>query len=294
MSDPFEQLKQQLENSGAQTPSRPGEYSAPDSGDGATITAEDPTLDASASVAPQRPPVTIAQRGKPLPGTLVGVETVAAVQASAPSGPGRLVFTGASGAGKSTLAKSLGYAEIQLQDIVRGEYRKFFPGQEPPLEFVNPVIVWGEGVIDPKTPVTPARMLFVKYMRDLGHEDFGTRGFWQRQLLLAAEAVTGSVVVTTCTSQDMLSELQAKGFQHFHIACSAQTLNTRKRRQGANDQLATALSNQVIREVSMRPQGGTLPCVWNDTVPAPSPRFLSPETLRSVLQTARTEIITGE
>jgi len=136
-------------------------------------------------------------------------------------------------------------------------------------------LIWGDGAVDPKTPVTPARLMFIAFVRERGWTGFGQRGFWQQQLLKRVETATGGAAVTTCTTNEMLTDLKAAGFAHFHIACSNQTLPTRKRRQGANDTLATAFTNQLIREVSMRPAGSTLPCVWNDSVPAPSPRFLT-------------------
>ena len=319
MPSSFEELQQAMQVMGTipqatPKPSKPDEYSGPDGVDGATIAPSDPIMDSAG--APTAPPITAAQRGKtlntgqPALPTAPPAGVVASYPATTPEtssaaptpNPGalKLVFTGMSGAGKSTIAKQLGFTELQIQDPIVALYRRYFPGQEPPADFLNTVLVWGEGAIDPKTPVTPARLLFIDFIRqqsaDLGGTDFGTPGFWQRSLLLraAAASVNGPVVVTTCTTGPMLTALKDAGFQHFHIACSNQTLPTRKRRQGANDALANTFSNQLVREVSMHPQGPQLPCIWNDGVPAPSPRFLTLETLKQMLVQNQQSIITGE
>jgi hypothetical protein len=290
-------------------PSKPDEYSGPDGPDGMTIAPEDPTMDSAAAHAPVKPPVTAAQRGRPLPGTQPPQGVVASYPAVTPetapvapapvSGALKLVFTGVSGSGKSTIAKQLGLIELQIQDPIVDLYRRYFPGNEPPADFLNTVLVWGEGLVDPKTPVTPARLLFVDLWRglekDLGLDfTFGSQGYWQKRLVQRAAATGAPVAITTCTTNALLEALRADGFQHFHIACSNQTMPTRKRRQGANDGLAVAITNQLVREVSMRPQGQQLPCIWNDTVPAPSPRFLTLETARQALLSTQNSVITGE
>jgi hypothetical protein len=298
----MEKLQQMMSNldSVPSVPSVPSkdEYSGPDGPDGMTVVPADPILDTTG--APTAPPVTAAQRGKTLSGTKPAAPEIFIPEAAVPIPAGlRMVFTGVTGSGKSSVAKQLGLIELQIQDSIRDLYHRYFPGQEPPADFVNTLLVWGEGVVDPKTPVTPARMLFVDFVRKLLmpqslNFEFGERGFWQKMLINSANRESMPVAVTTCTTQALLDELKSNGFQHFHIACSNQTLGTRKRRVGANDQLAVALSNQLVREVSMRPQGGQLPCIWNDTVPAPSPRFLTLETARQMLQQSQNSIITGE
>lgn len=294
------------------------EYSGPDGPDGMTVVTTDPTMEAAAASAPTAPPVTAAQRGKVLPGIpntgavgfdVPAVPAVPAVPempeapqetaAPATGGPLRLVFTGVSGSGKSTLAKQLGLQEIQIQDSIHDLYQRYFPGAEPPVDFVNTLLVWGEGVVDPKTPVTPARMLFIDFIRSMlvprGYNFlFGQRGFWQKLLIAQANRIEGPAVVTTCTTKELLAELVSQGFAHFHVACSNQTMATRKRRQGANDSLANSFTQGILREISLRPQGATLPLVWFDTVPAPSPRFLTLETARQVLLASQQSTITGE
>lgn len=317
MQDEFDKLKQTFDTLGALPPTAKEEYSAPsDASQGLMTINPDPVLDTAG--APTAPPISVAQRGKPLPGTAPltqqqpsfttlgalpsqqGQEGLPPAQPLDVLGAGsaaasniKLVFTGVTGAGKSFIAQQLGLTELQIQDDITELYRNYFPGQTPPLDFVNTLVVWGEGIVDPKTPVTPARLIFIDFMRSM-YSDFGTRGFWQSRLLLRANQATNGVAVTTCTSQDLLNELKAAGFSHFHIACSNNSLAARKRRPGANDALAAGFTNLILKEVSMRPQGSALPLVWDDNVPAPSPRFLTLETLRRSLQSEQQNIVTGE
>ena len=315
----FEQLQQAMNVMGTIKDTPPPanaklpEYSGPDGADGATIAPSDPILDTAG--VPTAPPITAAQRGKPLPGTRLpaaapapqGFEAVQpAITPESPptpvmgnSGPLRLVLTGASGSGKSTIAKQLGLQELQIQDPIIDLYRRYFPGNEPPVDFMNALLVWGEGYVDPKTPVTPARLVFVDFWRNLERElglnfMFGTQGYWQKRLEHRASQINEPVAITTCTTSAMLEQLKSAGYKHFHIGCSNQTLGTRKRRQGANDALASAFTNQILREISQRPQGAPLPLIWNDTVPAPSPRFLTLETFRQVIQQSQQTVVTGE
>jgi hypothetical protein len=304
MESEFDRLKSMLEVTG--TPGmaapKPGEYSGSAASDGATMMDEDPTL-TSPAPAP-KPPVTVAQRGGKTPVGAPAPQVPALAAGFDVAGEGvlpavptpsaaRLVFTGVSGSGKSQLAQQLGLKELQLQDDITALYQEYFPGQQPAIDFINSLLVWGEGVVDAKAPVTPARLLFVDFMRQR-NPAFGTRGYWQQALLARASAVSGGSVITTCTSQELLTELKQAGFMHIHVTCSNQTLGQRKKRAGANDALASGLNQQIIRELSMRPQGGGLPCVWNDTVPAPSPRLLTFETLRNTIQAEQQSIITGE
>ena len=289
--------------------SKPDEYSGPDGVDGATIAPSDPIMDTAG--APTAPPITAAQRGKtlntgqPALPTQAPLAPVASYPATTPEtssaaptpNPGalKLVFTGMSGAGKSALVKQLGFIELRIDDPIQALYREFFPGQQAAADFVNTLLVWGEGAVDAKSPATPARLLFVNFLRSRpGFEEFGMRGFWQRELLARLNSASGPAVITTCTTNELLTELKNQGAAHFHVACSNQTLSTRQKRQGANDALATALTNQILREISLRPQGAMLPIVWSDTVAAPSPRFLTLETLRQTLSQSQQSVITGE
>lgn len=313
------------------TPSKPGEYNGRDGEDSATIVTEvDPALELGAMLK-QKAPVTIAEAGRTLPGTLPAAPanlhqignpvtpTLPPQQRTVITelgDPGtisdsplaaadltvgvKIVLTGQTGAGKSVIAKQLGLQEIQIDDVIREIYQRFFPGTQPDANFINTLIAWGEGAVDPKIPATPARMMFVDFWRKNDQTglalQFGQRGYWQNLLGLRVQQATAGVAITTCTDQVLLNELKKQGFAHFHVACSQQSLAQRKRRQGANDQLAVAFTNQLIREVSMRPQGNALPVIWNDTVPAPSPRFLTLETARQViLQSSQNQqVITGE
>lgn len=331
MSNEFDQLQAAMNSLGGgknPTPSRPGEYNGRDGEDSATIVTEvDPALELGAMLKPKAP-VTAAERGKVLPGTLpqtaaqVNLPQTGALElppqqrtiitelgdsgtiSDSPVTPAvltagvRIVLTGQSGAGKSAIAKQLGLQEIQVDDAIREIYQRYFPGTQPDAGFINTLIAWGEGAVDAKIPVTPARMMFVDFWRKNDQTGsavvFGQRGYWQNLLNRRVAAATEGVAITTCTDQVLLNELKKQGFAHFHVACSQPSLAQRKRRQGANDQLAVAFTNQLIREVSMRPQGPMLPCIWNDSVPAPSSRFLSIEAARQSLVSAQQQVITGE
>jgi len=65
-----------------------------------------------------------------------------------------------------------------------------------------------------------------------------------------------------------------------------------------SDALAAALNADVTKRISAQPRGSKLRVIWNDTVPAPSPRLYSvAEFLSTLVLTAsdnQSNVITGE
>lgn len=251
-----------------------GEYSAPSGADGATTTLADPIFGAaipkgggivteSTVVAATPPP--------PQP-----IQQAPAPVATTDSSLGRIFFTGRSGVGKTHLAGLLGAAEFCIQDPILRMLSEEFPSLSGPypMDFVNLVIMWGEGVVSDKVPVSATRVLFNQIARAKWGSDFGTPGFWTRRLLDAALAHEGQSVVTTVTDEKQVTALKEAGFTHYHVMCANPTLLQRKRRSGANDNLANALDAQVIKALSMQRDGAKLKVIWCDTVaPAPSGRL---------------------
>lgn len=245
-----------------------GEYSAPSGADGATTTLADPIF------------------GSPIPKTQSVVqqaiaEPQAQPQPVAPPPPpppqpqsidlSRIFFTGRSGVGKTHLAGLLGAAEFCIQDPILRMLSEEFAELKGnyPYDFINLVILWGEGVITDKVPITATRILFSREAKRLWGSEFGTSGFWTRRLLDAALEHDGQSVVTTVTDEKQFTALKEAGLVHFHVMCSNPSLQQRQRRKGANDALANTLDNQVMKALSMQREGPKIRAIWCDSTAPP-------------------------
>lgn len=250
-----------------------GEYSAPSGIDGATTTLEDPIFGSpipkAAGQVVQKSEVTEATAASSPAGAIQQVAAQQPAPVAEPVNLSRIFFTGRSGAGKSYLAGLLGAAEFCIQDpilrMLSEEFGDGLKGQYP-ADFVNLVIMWGEGFVSDKVPITATRFLFSSKARNLFGEDFGKPGFWTRRMLDAALEHDGQSVITTVTEEKQATALKEAGFTHYHIMCSNPTLQQRAKRKGANDNLANALDAQVLKAISMQRDGAKLKAIWCDTV----------------------------
>jgi hypothetical protein len=250
-------------------PNANGEYSAESGMDGATTTLEDPIF---GSPIPNAPGRVVEKAPESAAASAPTGSIQQAVQQPVATTPvaanlSRIFFTGRSGVGKTHLAGLLGAAEFCIQDPILKMLSEEFAELKGtyPADFINLVIMWGEGFVSDKVPITATRFLFNKVARERFGSGFGTSGFWTRIMTLAAMENEGQSVVTTVTDEKQAAALKEAGFTHYHIMCSNPTLTTRKRRQGANDTMATALDNQVLKAISMQRDGPKLKAIWCDT-----------------------------
>jgi len=247
---------------GAQV-AKPGEYSAPSGADGATTTLDDPVFGSpipkSNGAVVQQVSAPATEQPAPAP------QPMQMVAPPANNNLSRLFFTGQSGAGKSYLVGLLGAAEFTIQQPILGLLAEFFPGQQEHLgDFVNLVLMWGSGYVSDKVPITATRILFADFARQKFGTDFGKPGFWTRRLLDAALTSDRQSVITTVTDEGTFNALKEAGMVHYHIMASNPTIQKRAHRKGANNSLATALDNQVMKAISMQRDGQKLKVIWCD------------------------------
>lgn len=198
---------------------------------------------------------------------------------SAPVSVRRIILTGRSGVGKNYLAQQAGLPVLELDtpcyDLLRG---RFPNASNADLAGPASTLYWyGEGLITKEFPVTIQRLLFISICdkwRHAGNIEFGNPGYWVNHLVTSIEP-DQSVVVTGVTTTSDFKALLAQGFVHYHIMCSTKTMAQRPRNPRADDRLAAAMDNDVIRKVSQQPRGDRLHAVWNDTTTAPGSRFYS-------------------
>lgn len=206
-------------------------------------------------------------------------EPVAAQAAIA--APSLVLLTGRSGVGKSFLAAQAGYKVLELDMPIWTFVKGVFPSAKPEeLQLlVNTIRAWGDGWITKDLPINPARLLFVERVRPMWPK-FGHSGFWADHLLeylegeMASEGMLPQAAVTNVTTTADFQALTSRGFKHFHVMCSVQTLGARTKRQGADDRLAAALDQDVTKKISQQRQGQRLRCVWSDSQPSPNPQRL--------------------
>lgn len=178
----------------------------------------------------------------------------------------RVVFTGQSGVGKDYVANAAGLPVVHVDTAIRVMVRHIFQDASDSeiQSLVDTFRAWGNGVVSPQYPLTPARWLIARVMA----ESWGKSGYWLR------DAIDGPqrAAVTDITTGDDFKTLSDAGFVHFHVMCSASTLQSRPRRQGADNRMATHLDNQVVKRISAQKVGDRLRVIWNDPVtPPPAP-----------------------
>lgn len=259
-----------------------GDYSAPSGADGATTTLADPIF---GSPIPKSPGDVVKENLAPVVGNVTQLTTAPAtpaveqIQPSQPPPPPvaaaldlrRVFFTGRSGVGKSWLAAQAGFMEFCIQDPILRVLSDQFEnlGASMPVELINLLIAWGEGSITTATPLTVTRLMFMPYAKQAFGEDFGRPGFWAKRLIDEALSCDQPTAITTVTDEKLFTALKEAGFTHVHVMCSNTSLQSRQKRKGANDALATHLDNQVLKALSMARQGDKLKVVWNDVTTAP-------------------------
>lgn len=256
-----------------------GEYSADSGADGATTTLNDPIF---GSTIPKsggktvKETLVLPQSASAPSGASSAVELTppAVVEPPIPAAPTvslhRVFFTGRSGVGKSWLAHQMGALEFCIQDPITAVLTEQFGEiKSVPMDLVNLIIQWGEGVITKDIPLTATRLLFQSFAKAQFGEDFGKTGFWARRLIDSALAADGPVAITTVTDAAIFNALKDAGFQHFHVMASNTTVNNRSRRATANNKLAEHLDNQIIKALSLEKNGEKLKAVWCDNVVAP-------------------------
>jgi hypothetical protein len=221
----------------------------------------------------------------------------------------KLCFSGKTHAGKDFVAKEIGATIFGFADPICDVLEYFFgtrerdiPGARP---FMQAVGQWGRGEISELYPLTPERAMFIRAIREAasaghlpdyvdwlayGHNpNIWVEACLSRVATFAAENPTTRIAVTNVRFENELKLLREQGFNHFHVTCSGQTWQQRlakdkidpksKMLDDASEALAKKFDAGVQRELSARPGGQRMRCIWNDTVRSPSPRLLSIATL---------------
>jgi hypothetical protein len=192
----------------------------------------------------------------------------------------RLLFTGRSvtglAAGIGAKLFIIGAPAAELAQMFFGStWRVVAPGAE---NFLATIKAWGSAEVSEKFPLTPARATFITMIRSMANSklmpegiNWGTfgsnEGFWiDVAVASAAEAASNSrVILSGISSKIEFDYFRAKGFQHWHIMG--------KPGAPAINELATALDNDVTKQISVTRSGAKLRCIWAENAPAPSERF---------------------
>jgi hypothetical protein len=221
----------------------------------------------------------------------------------------KLCFSGKTHVGKDFVAKEIGATIFGFADPIYDVLEYFFgtrqrdiPGARP---FMQAVGQWGRGEISELYPLTPERASFMMWIRAVAAEgklpgyvnwlDYGNnQNIWVEACLsrvstFATENPTTRIAITNVRFENELKLLREQGFNHFHVTCSSQTWQQRlakdkidpkaKLLNDCSEELAKKFDAGVQRELSARPGGQRMRCIWNDTVRSPSPRLLSIATL---------------
>lgn len=188
------------------------------------------------------------------------------------SAPLRILLTGRSGVGKNFLAAQVtGARVVELTDSIDVFLREFFPDFDPTApaldSFRSTVKAWGNGVLNEKYPLTPARFLFTRFAKHRW-PGFGGLDFWVNQLIQNSNEA-GQSIVTRVETEAEYKALVSAGFRHYHVIASTSTMNQRVQRKSADNRLAAAMDADVIRKLSANRQGERLRVIWNDPASQP-------------------------
>jgi hypothetical protein len=203
-----------------------------------------------------------------------------------------LFFTGHPFSGKKWLAEKIKARVFGFDDPIRNMASEVFGDVEESAlaGFIATVRAFGEG--DAKVPLSVARALFIDHMREGGPDgdklmgvpvsEFGTPAFWTRSLLARIaryhnDQPNDRVVVLDLSTIEQYSALRDAGFKPYHIVCHDATRSARAAgATAADNQLATIIGQNIIKDLSQNPGGKKLWCVWNDTEkPCPSGRLMA-------------------
>lgn len=185
---------------------------------------------------------------------------------------------------------------------------KDLPGCREILQIIGQ---WGRGTLNEKYPLTIPRALFLDRVRDDGAN--GAFGFsevdwasfghnsdiWLNACIARADEFLKNnpearVAVTNCRFDNEFKRLQAEGFQHWHVMCSAKTWTERLAKskltpdspavKDTSEHLAGNLDQNVIKQFSGQKVGPQLRCIWSDIIaPKPSNRLHTVESfLKSI------------
>jgi len=231
-----------------------------------------------------------------------------------------LLFSGRLASGKDYVAEKAGAKIFSLPDPlyavashlfgveVTSTKNKDLPGMRAFLQYLGQ---WGRNEVNDKYPYTPARAVFVQMIRSLGvHSqskafcpsvDWSSFGFdneiWVKACATRIEGVrehdaaVKRVAIPNLRFEFELKYFRERGFDHYHIMCSAETWAERlvkknlkpesKELNDISEQLAIHLDRDVAKKTKAQPVGNKLKVIWNDPRPCPSARLY---TLNEFLQ----------
>lgn len=264
---------------------------------------------------------TLIEAASTMTGAVAGLMAASAPAApesvSVPRNRNRIFFTGRLCSGKDNAAEAAGLQILGLADPLYFLVNRLFnlkvsategkdiPGVRATLQLLGQ---WGRGDYTDKSPATPARAVFLDFLRDRSRAlneaypsvrwgDYGnSQDIWLNAAIRRADEMAisnpAAVAITNVRFENEYKRLTAEGWTHYHVMCSAKTwqqrLATKNMRidnpalKDTSEQLAIALDNDVMRRLKMGTAGsGMLRVIWNDSEPAPSKRL---HTVQSWIQ----------
>lgn len=251
------------------------------------------------------------------------------IVARGPVNLAKIFYTGLIGAGKDYIAEQTGANIFGFADPIYHLAEYFFgitvnskTGKDIPgvRQFLQVAGAWGRAEVTEQYPLTPARACFVSMIRSLGeanrfdpkHEvDWSSYGrnkdIWLNATNARVEDFLAKnpgvrVAITNVRFQNEYKKMQELGWSHIHIMCAPETRLKRVTvgagSKDVSEQLAAFLNHDATRQISAQPQGAKLRVIWNDSVPAPSPRLYTvPEFLARFAPVSAiddSEVMTGE
>jgi hypothetical protein len=221
----------------------------------------------------------------------------------------RVFYTGRLCVGKDHIASATGAKLFGYADPLYYLCKKFFnldvsstegkdkPGIRATLQAFGQ---WGRGEVNEQYPLTPARACFVTMIHSLAaasalDESFGVdwasyglnQNIWLDAGLMRVEQYIagggGNVAITNVRFEKEYHALRKAGWVHFHVMCSPTAWKDRLAKRGMttdsptlrdmSEKLAAGIDRDVVAKISASKQGVRLRAIWNDSVPAPSPRL---------------------